>query len=125
MVFADLTQRSAISGQRAWVSVRHLVAVLDPADIVGNLHDVYYRFEFFAANYAVLMSSSSATGRHRRYPNQRRTWGPVAHGYSGPWASCLRASKMNAIALLPRFNLRMLESRQLNFSLYQPQCSRP
>jgi L-lactate dehydrogenase complex protein LldG len=40
---------------------QHLVVLLDPADIVGNLHHAYHRSEFFAANYAVLMSGPSAT----------------------------------------------------------------
>ncbi|MEA3104434.1 LutC/YkgG family protein [Caballeronia mineralivorans] len=40
---------------------QHLVALLDPADIVGNLHHAYHRPDFFAANYAVLMSGPSAT----------------------------------------------------------------
>jgi L-lactate dehydrogenase complex protein LldG len=40
---------------------QHLVALLDPRDIVGNLHHAYHRREFFAANYAVLMSGPSAT----------------------------------------------------------------
>jgi L-lactate dehydrogenase complex protein LldG len=40
---------------------QHLVALLDPADIVGNLHHAYHRKEFFGANYAVLMSGPSAT----------------------------------------------------------------
>ncbi|AUT66374.1 LutC/YkgG family protein [Paraburkholderia terrae] len=40
---------------------QHLVALLDPADIIGNLHHAYHRSEFFAANYAVLMSGPSAT----------------------------------------------------------------
>jgi L-lactate dehydrogenase complex protein LldG len=40
---------------------QHLVALLDPDDIVGNLHHAYHRSEFFAANYAVLMSGPSAT----------------------------------------------------------------
>jgi L-lactate dehydrogenase complex protein LldG len=40
---------------------QHLIALLDPADIVGNLHHAYHRSEFFAANYAVLMSGPSAT----------------------------------------------------------------
>jgi L-lactate dehydrogenase complex protein LldG len=40
---------------------QHLVALLDPADIVGNLHHAYHRSEFFGANYAVLMSGPSAT----------------------------------------------------------------
>jgi len=40
---------------------QHLVALLDPADIVGNLHHAYHRPEFFDANYAVLMSGPSAT----------------------------------------------------------------
>jgi L-lactate dehydrogenase complex protein LldG len=40
---------------------QHLVALLDPADIVGNLHHAYHRSEFLAVNYAVLMSGPSAT----------------------------------------------------------------
>ncbi|QUN32595.1 LUD domain-containing protein (plasmid) [Cupriavidus sp. KK10] len=40
---------------------QHLVALLDPDDIVGNLHQAYHRREFFTANYAVLMSGPSAT----------------------------------------------------------------
>jgi L-lactate dehydrogenase complex protein LldG len=40
---------------------QHLVALLDPADIVGNLHQAYHRPDFFAAKYAVLMSGPSAT----------------------------------------------------------------
>ena len=40
---------------------QHLVALLDPADIVGNLHHAYHRPEFFKANYSVLMSGPSAT----------------------------------------------------------------
>ncbi|MGF6870872.1 LutC/YkgG family protein [Paraburkholderia sp. MM5477-R1] len=40
---------------------QHLVALLDPADIVGNLHHAYHRREFFEANYSVLMSGPSAT----------------------------------------------------------------
>jgi L-lactate dehydrogenase complex protein LldG len=40
---------------------QHLVALLDPADIVGNLHHAYHRREFFEANYAVLVSGPSAT----------------------------------------------------------------
>jgi L-lactate dehydrogenase complex protein LldG len=40
---------------------QHLVALLDPADIVGNLHHAYHRRDFFGANYAVLMSGPSAT----------------------------------------------------------------
>lgn len=40
---------------------QHLVALLDPADIVGNLHHAYHRREFFNASYAVLMSGPSAT----------------------------------------------------------------
>ena len=38
-----------------------LVALLDPADIVGNLHQVYRRSDFADARYAVLMSGPSAT----------------------------------------------------------------
>jgi L-lactate dehydrogenase complex protein LldG len=40
---------------------QHLVALLYPDDIVGNLHHAYHRQEFFEANYAVLMSGPSAT----------------------------------------------------------------
>jgi len=40
---------------------QHLVVLLDPDDIVGNLHQAYHRREFFQASYAVLMSGPSAT----------------------------------------------------------------
>jgi L-lactate dehydrogenase complex protein LldG len=40
---------------------QHLVALVDPADIVNNLHNAYHRRDFFEANYAVLMSGPSAT----------------------------------------------------------------
>ncbi|WP_080431837.1 LutC/YkgG family protein [Burkholderia ubonensis] len=40
---------------------QHLVALLDPDDIVGNLHHAYHRREFFEANYSVLVSGPSAT----------------------------------------------------------------
>src|SRR5258708_39722315 len=39
---------------------QHLVALLDPADIVGNLHHAYHRAGCFVANYAVLMRRPSA-----------------------------------------------------------------
>lgn len=41
---------------------QHLVVLLDPAEIVGNLHHVYHRPEFNSARYAVLMTGPSATG---------------------------------------------------------------
>jgi len=40
---------------------QHLVALLDPADIVGNLHQAYHRRDFHETHYAVLMSGPSAT----------------------------------------------------------------
>ncbi|WP_035052151.1 LutC/YkgG family protein [Andreprevotia chitinilytica] len=40
---------------------QHLVVLLDPADIVPNLHHAYQRREFFTARYAVLMTGPSAT----------------------------------------------------------------
>jgi L-lactate dehydrogenase complex protein LldG len=40
---------------------QHLVALLDPDQIVGNLHHAYRRRDFFEARYAVLMSGPSAT----------------------------------------------------------------
>ena len=40
---------------------QHLVVLLDPADIVGNLHHAYRRDEFFAASYGALVSGPSAT----------------------------------------------------------------
>jgi L-lactate dehydrogenase complex protein LldG len=40
---------------------QHLVVLLDPAEIVGNLHDAYARPEFADASYAVLMTGPSAT----------------------------------------------------------------
>ncbi len=40
---------------------QHLLVLLDPADIVGNLHHAFARPEFAEAQYAVLMSGPSAT----------------------------------------------------------------
>jgi L-lactate dehydrogenase complex protein LldG len=40
---------------------QHLVALLDPADILGNLHHAYRHPAFMTARYAVLMSGPSAT----------------------------------------------------------------
>ncbi|OGB23653.1 MAG: hypothetical protein A3I66_24385 [Burkholderiales bacterium RIFCSPLOWO2_02_FULL_57_36] len=40
---------------------QHLVVLLDPADIVGNLHHAYRHRGFFEAGYAVLVSGPSAT----------------------------------------------------------------
>ena len=40
---------------------QHLVALLDPADILGNLHHAYHHPAFKTARYAVLMSGPSAT----------------------------------------------------------------
>jgi L-lactate dehydrogenase complex protein LldG len=40
---------------------QHLVALLDPADIVLNLHHAYKDSRFKTANYAVLMTGPSAT----------------------------------------------------------------
>jgi L-lactate dehydrogenase complex protein LldG len=40
---------------------QHLVALLDPVDIVANLHDAYKDPRFMTANYAVLMTGPSAT----------------------------------------------------------------
>ena len=40
---------------------QHLVVLLDPAAIVGNLHDAYRHRGFHEARYAVLMTGPSAT----------------------------------------------------------------
>ncbi len=40
---------------------QHLLVLLDPADIVGNLHHAFARAEFAEAQYSVLMSGPSAT----------------------------------------------------------------
>ena len=40
---------------------QHLVVLLDPADVVDNLHNAYHRPEFHDASYAVLMTGPSAT----------------------------------------------------------------
>jgi L-lactate dehydrogenase complex protein LldG len=40
---------------------QHLVVLLHPQAIVGNLHDVYRQSGFFEARYAVLMTGPSAT----------------------------------------------------------------
>jgi len=40
---------------------QHLVVLLDPADIVGNIHHAYQRPELHRANYAVFHTGPSAT----------------------------------------------------------------
>jgi L-lactate dehydrogenase complex protein LldG len=40
---------------------QHLVILLDPAKILGNLHHAYHRPEFHESGYAVLMTGPSAT----------------------------------------------------------------
>lgn len=40
---------------------QHLVALVDPEDLVGNLHHAYRREDFRQARYCVLMSGPSAT----------------------------------------------------------------
>jgi L-lactate dehydrogenase complex protein LldG len=40
---------------------QHLIVLLDPATVVGNLHQAYQRLEFQDASYAVLMTGPSAT----------------------------------------------------------------
>jgi L-lactate dehydrogenase complex protein LldG len=40
---------------------QHLVVLLDPADIVADVHDAYRDPGFFEASYAVLMTGPSAT----------------------------------------------------------------
>jgi hypothetical protein len=63
---------------------QHLVALLDPAQIVGNLHHAYHRPEFFAARYACLMKRAVRDGRHRRRADPRCAGHPVADRDSGP-----------------------------------------
>ena len=41
--------------------LQHLVALLDPRDIVGNLHHAYRDPRFKTARYAVLVTGPSAT----------------------------------------------------------------
>ena len=40
---------------------QHLLVLLDPADVLGNLHHAFSRPEFAEARYSVLMSGPSAT----------------------------------------------------------------
>lgn len=40
---------------------QHIVILLDPADVLGNLHQLYNRPELHTARYAVLMTGPSAT----------------------------------------------------------------
>jgi L-lactate dehydrogenase complex protein LldG len=41
---------------------QHLVVLLDPADIVGTMHDAYDRLDLAASSYGVFMAGPSATG---------------------------------------------------------------
>lgn len=40
---------------------QHIVVLLDPQDLVGNLHEIYQRPEFRTSRYCVLMTGPSAT----------------------------------------------------------------
>jgi len=40
---------------------QHLIVLLDPADIIGNLHQAYRDPRFKTARYAVLVTGPSAT----------------------------------------------------------------
>ena len=41
---------------------QHLVVLLDPADIVGSMHDAYVRIDLTASPYGVFLAGPSATG---------------------------------------------------------------
>jgi L-lactate dehydrogenase complex protein LldG len=55
-----LSEREFVVNALGFLS-QHLVVLLDPADIVPNLHDAYRDHRFFEARYAVLMTGPSAT----------------------------------------------------------------
>ena len=68
---------------------QHLVALLDPDDIVGNLHHAYNRPEFLHANYSVLMSGPSATADIE---------GVLIHGAQGVRSLTIVPARRNAPA---------------------------
>ena len=41
---------------------QHLVVLLDPAAVVGTMHDAYARIDLAASPYGVLLAGPSATG---------------------------------------------------------------
>ncbi len=55
-----LSERELIVNALGYLT-QHLLVLLDPADIVGNLHHAFARPEFAEARYSVLMSGPSAT----------------------------------------------------------------
>lgn len=55
-----LSEREFVVNALGFLS-QHLVVLLDPRAIVGNLHDAYRHAGFFDARYAVLMTGPSAT----------------------------------------------------------------
>ena len=64
---------------------QHLLVLLDPADILGNLHHAFARPEFVEARYSVLMSGPSATADIE---------GVLIHGAQG--------ARSLTVALVPR-----------------------
>jgi L-lactate dehydrogenase complex protein LldG len=54
------TERDLVVNAAVYLA-QHLLVLLDPADILGNLHDVYERPELGAARYCVLHTGPSAT----------------------------------------------------------------
>lgn len=56
-----VTQEELVVNALAFLS-QHLVVLLDPAAIVGTLHDAYDRLDVSASPYGVLMAGPSATG---------------------------------------------------------------
>jgi Uncharacterized conserved protein len=55
-----LSERELVVNAIGYLS-QHLVCLLDPVDVIGNLHHAYARPEFSGADYAVLMTGPSAT----------------------------------------------------------------
>jgi L-lactate dehydrogenase complex protein LldG len=56
-----VTQRELVVNALGVLS-QHLVVLLDPADIVGTMHDAYDRLDLAASSYGVFMAGPSATG---------------------------------------------------------------
>jgi L-lactate dehydrogenase complex protein LldG len=57
----DLAQRARSAVNALAYLAQHLIALLDPGAIVGNLHHAYRDLRFKTAHYAVLVTGPSAT----------------------------------------------------------------
>jgi L-lactate dehydrogenase complex protein LldG len=56
-----MAQRKGVQGEHTWILAQHLLVLLDPGRIVGNLYHAYRERAQFDARYGVFMTGASAT----------------------------------------------------------------